>query len=188
MLGTGVTVFRYVPGSVLRNRRGYWLPARKVWLRIDCGRILIGLVHRPHIGYAVVALWDRCGRLIREVPLPDRKRPRMKKVTLVKPEEEKLVHLAAPENTVWAKTLHPLVSWLITTKYEDGTARLPGEFRLRTKGRSWECQLIDYDARAHVRLASSTLDDLMAMVCLGLETEDLPWELADWLPGPKKKK
>lgn len=112
----------------------------------------------------------------------------MKKIVLVTSSEEAAQHLAAMEFTAWAPSLMPLVAFLARTRYDDGTTRLPGEVRFKTKGKSWEAQLIDHDGRAHCRLLASTLDDTLAMTCLGLEAEDLPWEAADWLPKPRKGK
>lgn len=112
----------------------------------------------------------------------------MKKIKLVDSTEVAALHLAAMETDYLTPKLFPLVAFLARTKYDDGEARKPGEARLKTKGTAWEIQLIDHDSRAHVRLIASTIDDVLAMTCLGLETEDLPWELADWLPKPKPKK
>jgi len=112
----------------------------------------------------------------------------MKKIVLTDPGQAAEQHLAAMENDYWSPKLFPLVAFLARTRYDDGEARKPGEMRLKTKGPSWECQLIDHDWRAHVRLVASAFDDVLAMTCLGLETESLPWEIADWLPVPKKKK
>lgn len=112
----------------------------------------------------------------------------MKRVKLVSPEEEPAQHLASMECDYWDGRLIPLVAFLARTRYDDGEARKPGEMRVRTKGSSWEIQLIDHDARAHCRLVTSDLDDCLAMVVLGLETEEMPWELADWLPKPRAKR
>jgi len=112
----------------------------------------------------------------------------VKRIKLIDDGATAVQHLAAMECDYWSPKLSPLIAFLARTKYDDGEARKPGEARLKTKGASWEVQLIDHDGRAHCRLVASALDDCLAMTCLGLETEELPWELADWLPAPRKKK
>lgn len=188
MLGTGVTLFTYRRGSVMRNRRGYWLPRRKCWLQVVTRHATIGLVFVPSVGYLLTRVVYRDGRTVHEVPPPDRRKARVKKIKLFDPTTQEVQHLAAMENNYWASELQPVVAFLARTRYDDGTARVPGELRLKTRGAAWECQLIDHDSRAHVRLVSSSLDDVLAMVVLGLETEEMPWELADWLPKPRGKR
>lgn len=89
-------------------------------------------------------------------------------------------HLAPVESNVFAK-LMALVEHCAATKYDDGEARKPGWFTVRTRGSAWEVEIKDPDTACRLVVVQQTLDDALALAQVLLETEDAPWEPDQWL-------
>lgn len=89
-------------------------------------------------------------------------------------------HLAPVETNVFAK-LMALVEHCAATKYDDGEARRPGWFTVRTRGSAWEVEIKDPDTASRLVVVQQTLDDALALAQVLLETEDAPWEPDQWL-------
>jgi hypothetical protein len=98
-------------------------------------------------------------------------------------------HLAAVETNVM-NTLPNLVSHCCVTRYDDGTARRPGWWTVKTQGTTWIVQVKDPDGCCGLSAMAQSLDDALALADLLLGADDAPWEpdpfLADRRPGKKK--
>jgi hypothetical protein len=84
-------------------------------------------------------------------------------------------HLAPVESN----TLHKfpsLVAHSCVTKYDDGDARIPGWWTVKTQGAAWIVQLKDPNACAQLQAIGETLDDALALAELLLSSESAPWE------------
>jgi len=102
---------------------------------------------------------------------------RRKKPDGVVPDVE---HLAFMESDVFAK-LHALVAHCACIKYEDGTARKPGWWTLKTMGSAWVVEVKDPDTCSVLRVVQQTVDDALVLACKLLDSDDAPWEPDQWL-------
>jgi hypothetical protein len=95
-------------------------------------------------------------------------------------------HLAAVESNVFAK-LGALVAHCSVVKYEDGQARRPGWFTVKTMGAAWCVQVKDPDACAQLQATAQSLDDALCLADLLLSSESAPWEPDAFLKRAQKK-
>ena len=116
-------------------------------------------------------------------PLYRYARPEMnvKKINL-KPEGSKdgPSHIAPVESTVFAR-FHSLVAHCSVTRYDDGEARQPGWFTVKTQGAAWIVQIKDPNACAQLQCIGETLDDALALAELLLGADSAPWEIDPWM-------
>ena len=96
------------------------------------------------------------------------------------------VHLAAVESNVFAK-LGSLVAHCSVVRYDDGEARRPGWFTVKTMGAAWVIQVKDPDACASLTATASSLDDALALADLLLSADSAPWEPDPFLKRTQKK-
>lgn len=97
-----------------------------------------------------------------------------------KPAAEQPAHLAPMESDVLTRCM-ALVSHCASTKYDDGDARKPGWFTVRTRGSAWEVEVKDPDTASRLVVIQTTLDDALAMASMLLDAEEAPWEPDPWL-------
>lgn len=96
-------------------------------------------------------------------------------------------HLANPESTLLAG-LPSLRAHCSCTRYEDGSARKPGWFTVKTMGSAWVVQVKDPDAGAQMQVTSQTLDDALTMADLLVGSEGAPWEPDAYLRATQSRK
>lgn len=84
-------------------------------------------------------------------------------------------HLAAIESDVFSKCEH-LVKHCCITRYDDGDARKPGWFTIKTMGSAWVVQVKDPDACLSLTATGQSLDDALCLADLLLGSEEAPWE------------
>lgn len=182
-----VPKFRYWRGSWRPVKPGSWVGAVKRMIRVVVGRCELVLTWSPRRGYWVRRVESQDGRPTRDFVMPSARRGRMKPIVLGGASGDgQHHHLAEMESEILAKCF-PLVQHCAVTRYEDGTVREPGEFKVRAQGASWEIQVVDYAGKAFFRVTAVKLDDAFAMACLLLETASAPWEVAKWLHKPRGK-
>lgn len=105
-------------------------------------------------------------------------------------EGQTVSHLAPMETNVLARC-QALVEHCAATQYDDGEARRPGWFTVRTRGAAWEIELKDPDTCSRLVVIQQSLDDALALAQILLESEEAPWERDPWLAqaaGRQKKK
>ena len=96
-------------------------------------------------------------------------------------------HLAAMETNVLHRC-SALVEHCAATRYDDGTARQPGWWTVRTRGSSWEIEIKDPDTCSRLVVIQTSLDDALALAQALLSAEDAPWEPDPWLRASQAKK
>lgn len=84
-------------------------------------------------------------------------------------------HLAAMETNLFSK-LFNLISHCAVTRYDDGDARQPGWFSIKTLGSAWVVQVKDPDSCLQMSCTGQALDDALALADLLLGSEEAPWE------------
>lgn len=89
-------------------------------------------------------------------------------------------HLAAVESQLFQK-LHPLIAHCAVTKYEDGDARKPGWWTLKTMGSAWVVEVKDPDTCMRLVVVQQTADEALMLASVLLESEEAPWEPDPWL-------
>lgn len=95
-------------------------------------------------------------------------------------------HLAAVESTVFSR-LFNLVQHCCVTRYDDGDARKPGWFTVKTMGSAWVVQVKDPDAAVSLSATAQNLDDALALADLLLGSEEAPWEPDPFLKAQRSK-
>lgn len=113
----------------------------------------------------------------------------LKKMKKKKPSEAKTDahHLAAMESTLFGR-LQPLIAHCAVTKYDDGDARQPGWWTLKTMGSAWMVEVKDPDTCMRLVVVQQTADDALTLASVLLESEEAPWEPDPWLTAAKAKK
>lgn len=96
-------------------------------------------------------------------------------------------HLAAMESVLFGK-LQSLVSHCAATAYDDGDARQPGWWTVKTMGSAWVVEVKDPDTCARLVVVQQTLDDALMLAALLLDSEEAPWEPDPWLTAARAKK
>jgi hypothetical protein len=96
------------------------------------------------------------------------------------------VHLAAVESDVLSK-LPELVKHCCITRYDDGDARKPGWFTVKTMGSAWVVQVKDPDACVSLSATAQSLDDALILADLLLASEEAPWEPDPFLKQQRTK-
>lgn len=96
-------------------------------------------------------------------------------------------HLAAVESNLFAALL-PLVSHCADTRYDDGTARVPGWWTVKTMGSAWVIEVKDPDTCSRLVIVQQSFDDALALASVLLESEEAPWEPDPWLKATAAKK
>lgn len=98
------------------------------------------------------------------------------------------MHLAPVESEILGK-LPNLVAHCCLTKYEDGEARKPGWFTVKTLGAAWIVECKDPDACARLTATADTLDNALVLADMLLGAEEAPWENDPFLKrlGGQKK-
>lgn len=76
------------------------------------------------------------------------------------------------------------------TRYDDGTARRPGQVQISVHGPMWQLRAKDYDGGCQLTCVALTFEDALAELELLLGSEDAPWEQDHYQTarGPGKKK
>lgn len=188
-----------MPAKAIRTvvwKKGRWRPSRvsswwpkkkaRLWVWHRSMRLLL---HRqPRQGIYAVRFEFFGRRPALDVPKPNYRRVRMKKVVVGgTPDDGGLSHLAPMESNIFSKH-HALVAHCACTRYEDGSLRAPGEFKISSQGSSWKIQVVDFDSKAFFVAIGPTLDDCLALAVVLLESCSAPWEPAKWLHAAAKKK
>lgn len=96
-------------------------------------------------------------------------------------------HLAAVESNVLSRHF-PLVAHCAETRYDDGTARTPGWWTVKTMGSAWVLEVKDPDTCCRLVVVQQTVDDALTLASLLLESEEAPWEPDPWLTAARAKK
>lgn len=122
-------------------------------------------------------VWDDCTCYAEMVAMKRRGTPAERKDTL---------HIAAIESVLLTK-LHPLVAHCCHTQYEDGTARKPGWWTVKTMGSAWVVEVKDPDSCSRLVVVQQTLDDALTLASVLLESEEAPWEPDPWLKAAESK-
>lgn len=100
---------------------------------------------------------------------------------------EGVKHLAAMETNLMA-TLMPLVEHCALRQYDDGEAREPGWFTVKTQGAAWIVQVKDPDAGVSFSAVGDTLDKALETAALLLGCDEAPWEMDRFLMAAKSGK
>lgn len=96
-------------------------------------------------------------------------------------------HLAAVESNLFSR-LMPLVAHCCETRYDDGTARTPGWWTLKTMGSAWIVEIKDPDTCSRLVVVQQSVDDALALASVLLESEEAPWEPDPWMRAAAAKK
>lgn len=97
----------------------------------------------------------------------------------------------ARPDSVLLKDLMNLVHHCCVTRYEDGTARLPGWMTIGTLGSIWKVGIKDPDSALTVTAVGLTLDEALTTGNVLLASDNGPWEVDPFLanrPGRRRKK
>lgn len=89
-------------------------------------------------------------------------------------------HVAAVDSVTFGQ-LHALVAHCAATKYDDGESRKPGWFTVKTMGAAWVVEVKDPDTSSRLVCVQQTLDDVLRLASMLLESEEAPWEPDPWL-------
>jgi len=169
-----------------RCRVGQWLPRGIAWVDLICRRVVLRLEHVPFKGYCIRSVRPHGGGPADTLFVFPRPEFSVKRIELGKqPSDGAAHHLAAIESNVLGG-LPNLVSHCCVTRYEDGSARRPGWWTVKTMGAAWVVQVKDPDAAASLQATSGTLDDALALADLLLGSGDAPWEPDAFLKKNKK--
>lgn len=103
-----------------------------------------------------------------------------------KPAAERPPHLAAVETNVLAD-LMPLVEHCAATRWDDGSARVPGWLQIRTMGTDWFIIAKEPDLGLMLQIRNPSLDDCLFALAALLGAEDCPWQEDPFATGPKQK-
>lgn len=101
-----------------------------------------------------------------------------------KTREETANHLAAMETTLFSDLL-ALLEHCATRRYDDGDAREPGWFTVKTQGAAWLVTVKDPDTGNSFSVVGDTVDKALSSAALLLACEDAPWEMDQWLQKNK---
>lgn len=96
-------------------------------------------------------------------------------------------HLAAVESDLFCKLL-PLVAHCADTRYDDGSARTPGWWTLKTMGSAWVVEVKDPDTCSRLVVVQQSVDDALTLASVLLESEEAPWERDPWMVAQQAKK
>lgn len=87
-----------------------------------------------------------------------------------------------------------LAEHIAATKYEDGTVRVPGSFKVENVGSAYRVTVYDHDAGLRLACSGPVLADVYELIEIALGTADAPWEVDRYLTEqiakrtPRKKK
>ena len=150
-------------------------------------RSAVVVQYRPWKGICVRNVTPRGGPLLDRFVLSPPPETSMKRIELRQQAAEgRPTHLAAIESNVLTK-LPNLVAHCCITRYEDGSARKPGWWTLKTYGAAWVVQIKDPDSCCSLQATANDLDDALALAELLLGTDDAPWEPDPFLRKQKGK-
>lgn len=168
-----------------RVRRFY--PRGWFELRVRRGPYLYRLVHRPYVGlihdawaydppYAsfLCPHWVEVGETW------------MKQVQLSKGLEVPATLASTSSGLLSACPL--LIAHCAALRFDDGTPRRPGWLTITTQSSSWKASVKCPNAGASFSVLAPSVDDMLGMVELLLETDAAPWERDEWLQKNSKKK
>jgi len=162
-----------------------FLPHGKLSFYIKRCNLVFTLTSQPWQGISVVGcLKLRKGSCHFDQPSVTWEFPNVKKKA-ASSETSSGRHLAAMESNV-LKDLLPLVEHMAVTRYDDGDAREPGWFQVKTVGSSWQVVLKDPDTTQQITCHGQTLDEAFALADLLLGTDSAPWEADKWARMRKK--
>lgn len=162
----------------------------EVWFEVHRGRYVLTVQFRPWRGLccrSVRILGEDPNSRLLVIPPPEFS---MKKVL----ENSAAVactaaHLAAIDCTAFSQ-FPALVAHCCVVRYDDGDARQPGWFTVKTRGAAWIVQVKDPDSCCQLQATGNSLDDAMALAELLLSSDQAPWEPDLWLKrqnGKSKK-
>lgn len=172
-------------GKLKRPRR--WLPRGKSEFYLLTPRLEFVMRAVSGKGILVAERWPRQTRLGALCgPTWVQEWPSMKK-KLKASETENAKHLAAVETKLFAE-LFALVEHCCVRKYDDGDAREPGWFTVKTQGAAWCVQVKDPDACVSFTAVGDTLDKAIETANLLLSCDEAPWEPDQFLMRMKAEK
>ena len=96
-------------------------------------------------------------------------------------------HLAPVESEFFGKLMQ-LVEHCAMRKYDDGDAREPGWFTVKTQGAAWVVQVKDPDSACSFSAVGETLDKALETAVLLLGCDEAPWEPDTFLAAAKARK
>jgi len=96
-------------------------------------------------------------------------------------------HLA-PVETNYFNALVPLVEHCCVRQYDDGDAREPGWFTVKTQGAAWIVQVKDPDGCCSFSAVGETLDKALETAALLLSCDEAPWEPDSFLASAKARR
>lgn len=170
-----------------RRRPCRWMPRELTWWVVRIGRAEVVLQSAARKGITarslsrdgvVSSLWT--GELWWGDAMAKKRVPRA-------PGAEIPQHLAAVESNVLSALL-PLVLHCSETRYDDGSARQPGWWTVKTMGSAWVVEVKDPDTCSRLVVIQQTIDDAMTLASVLLESEDAPWEPDPWMRASAAKK
>lgn len=171
-----------------RTRPRQWAPRTNFKLSIVGLALTTECWYRPRVGYTPTAMYH--GRGAWGTPattFPPAEVKPVKRRNVGGAGANDVVTLADQTTTVMAP-LKNLVAHCAVRKYEDGTARTPGWWTVKTMGSAWVVQVKDPDACAQLQATAAKLDDALALADLLLGSEEAPWEPDPWLQKGRGKK
>jgi hypothetical protein len=81
-----------------------------------------------------------------------------------------------------------LLNHCAITRYDDGDARQPGWYTVKTMGSAWVVEVKDPDTAMRLVVIQATYDDALTLAALLLDAEEAPWEPDPWLMKAKSQK
>lgn len=187
----GLTHLSWTGPTWVRKRVRSYLPSREKWYYLQRGQHCLLLHWRPWAGIWLVAerYGGPRGELLYHTPRPEkvmaiRKRPGQVSNDVKVPE-------AKVTSLILAK-LPALREWMVSTLYDDGSARVPGKINIEVYGSMWCVTLRDANNGLRLPVRGEELDKCLLLVEQYLGVEEAPWErdqyLTDQLAKKTKKK
>lgn len=158
------------------DRLLFWYGCRRLLLRrvADMGMSLLAIIPPDEVAAGHTG-WKRTGEV-----------DKVKKRNVQKAASD-AAHIAPVESTVLSRH-HSLVRHCCEVRYDDGDARQPGWFSVKTMGSAWVVEVKDPDTCSRLVVIQATLDDALTLAALLLDADEAPWEADPWLTAAKAKK
>lgn len=177
--------------NVWRKKRVCRTLPHRLFVLVIVGRLKVfTIVHHPFVGWITARLHYRMATSGREdVKINHWKVKEMKKVKAPKSGDGAVDFLCSPKSEIF-KMVPALLSHITTTRYDDGEARTPGWWTIKTMGASCCIQVKDPDSCMSFQVLAQTVDDALVTADALLAAEQAPWEPDRWLAQnkPRSKK
>lgn len=190
-----VNALVYVSHSATHHRRGEHRLAgdREIVIGVATRAAVLFFTYLPRVGYvwshrrvygAPVGVYEDAPFSFRWIMAVKRRQAPGQQSEVI-PLQKPIAVMAGQEN---------LADHITCVKYDDGTVRVPGSYKVENMGTHFRVTVYDHDAGLRLPVTGPTLEEAFANVETLLEATDAPWEVDQYLtskvkqrPKPKKK-